>query len=722
MKRPSIALATIAKNESSNVKRLYESVKDVVDEWHFTDTGSTDDTVEIAKSLGCKIHTFKWIDDFGAARNASFEPVKTDFVVWFDLDDQLNNPQGFKYFRDEIMNYGDYWLANYNYSLDASGRSTCTFVRERVFRTSRKMKWNYFLHEGVIPKSDDGPVRIQFTKLWDVNHLRTDDDMKKDKSRNINIMKRHADKLDARMMYYYGKELFENDQPVEACEWLMRAASQPELEMHDRLLAYQYACHSYMRCNQFGKAIEVAQLGLVLAPHRAEYHTAIGDCHIKLGNIVNAVPFYEAARKCFPPGENSVQPIFYNADAHGKYPLNQLAKIYANVGNFQLAKELALESVAKYDDAEAKNIIAEVDKMSVMQVSFKQALPCDDIVITTAPQNAYEWDADLAKTKSMGGSETAAIEMAYHLHKLSGRKVKVFNMRTEDKVCDGVEYISNQKTVEYMAKNKPYLHIAWRHNLKITDAPTFLWSHDLMTPGAENYQQYSKLLCLTPFHKRWAMGTQGVPEDKIYVTRNGIKPERFKDGPWAKDPHKFVFPNSPDRGLDRAIWVLKKVREKFPEVTLDVFYGIEHLPKYGHQALHDKLVQLFEENKDWVKYHGATQQDLLMEHFKGAAYWVSPSDWIETSCISAMEFIGCGVYPIFRGIGGIVDTLADAVKQGMATMIEGEATTEAELMPFVDACIQAISENKYQRVKMDMDTLSWEKVAAQWLEELPKLV
>ncbi len=716
---PSVGLYCIAKNEEQNLPRFRESLKDCFDQLVLVDTGSTDRTVELAKELGFEVHHFDWIDDFAAARNFALSKVTQEFSCWLDLDDVLSNAEGFKQFKRDIMGLGDYWVANYNYSMDKAGKPTCTFIRERVVRMGRGLQWRYFLHEG-IPPVGNAPLRVQSTRLWEVNHLRTDEDMKKDKSRNLKIIEGKAKqgKLDPRMTYYYGKELFESGQPVESIPKFLEAASSPELELHDRILCHQYTGWAYMQCNQFQKAIEQANLGLMIAPHRAEFHVMIGDSHLKQNNFVNAIPFYHAAKNCMlDTGAN--HPIFYNAEAYKAYPANQLSRIYANIGKLDEAIEEAKLS-ARVGNHEGEILLNEIIKMTSASTSFKNAEECGDIVLSCI-NHPYEWDANIAKTRSMGGSETAAIEMAYHLHKQSGRKVIVFNKRTQDVTIDGVEYISNAKMPDYFAKNKPWLHIAWRHNLKLTDAKTFLWGHDLWTQGAENAANYVKHLCLTPFHKRWVMGNQMIAEDKIYVTRNGIKPERFKDGPWTKDPFKFVFPNSPDRGLDRAMLVLDKVRESYPKVTLDVFYGVEHLDQYGHTALKNKLLEMFKE-RPWVTYHGATQQDKLMEAFKGAAYWLSPSDWIETSCISAMEFIGTGIYPIFRGIGGIVDTLAPFTEKGMATQVNSEAVTDAELGNFVRATLHALDEEKYKLVNADMTLYSWEKVAQEWLSELPKFM
>ena len=730
MKRPTISLAMIVKNEAENLPRLFDSIQGCFDEVHITDTGSTDATVEIAKSHGAIIHHFDWINDFAAARNYSFSKVTTDYVMWLDGDDILQDSDGFKRFRDDAMGLADYWIATYHYSSDPTGKPVCSFARERVFRVDRGFKWKYFVHEGVIPQTQFGQIKMDFSPVWSVKHMRTEQDLLKDRSRNLNIFQAKLGEMDSRMKYYYGKELFEAQKPADSVHFFGEALKDQALEMHDRILAMQYLCYAYMQCNQFDKALEIATAGLIIAPNRAEYYTIIGDCFVKLGRLQDAIPSYSAAKACqynagIPQGFAGA--IFHNEDAYTAYPRNQLARIYANLGDFPKAETESNESFTRFANKESKDLLAEVRKMQIVSSGFKDAKPCDDIVITCPPQAPYLWDGEIAKTKSMGGSETACIEMCQWLAKLSGRKVKVFNVRETAKTFQGVEYIPCNQLNGYMSENKPWLHIAWRHNFKITDALTYVWCHDLKTQGAENIENYEKILCLTPFHKRYAMATQGIPDDKILVTRNGIKPDRFEDGltttsnPYlaSKNRNKIVFPSSPDRGLDRAMLVLDKVRETYPDIELHVFYGIEHLHKWGHAELQARL-ELMMKERPWVRYHGATQQDVLMGHLKEAVLWLHPCDFIETSCITAMEMICAGVYPVTRRLGGLMDTLAEPEKLGMATLLDSDCITENQYKFYIDATLDALNGNKWEHVKWDPKVLSWESVAREWLEVLPK--
>jgi Tfp pilus assembly protein PilF len=53
------------------------------------DTGSTDQTVAIAREHGAEIHPFAWCDDFSAARNAALQHATGDWVLSLDADEEL---------------------------------------------------------------------------------------------------------------------------------------------------------------------------------------------------------------------------------------------------------------------------------------------------------------------------------------------------------------------------------------------------------------------------------------------------------------------------------------------------------------------------------------------------------------------------------------------------------------------------------------------------------
>lgn len=84
-----LGLVMIVKNEERCLEKCLKAVRNLVDEIYITDTGSTDNTVEIAKKYKAHVSHFEWVNDFAAARNFSLEQSKCDWNLVLDADEYL---------------------------------------------------------------------------------------------------------------------------------------------------------------------------------------------------------------------------------------------------------------------------------------------------------------------------------------------------------------------------------------------------------------------------------------------------------------------------------------------------------------------------------------------------------------------------------------------------------------------------------------------------------
>lgn len=79
----------IVRDESKFLGECLTSIRDVCDEIVIVDTGSVDDTVDIARSFGAVVRHFEWTNDFSEARNASLEVATGEWILYIDADEQL---------------------------------------------------------------------------------------------------------------------------------------------------------------------------------------------------------------------------------------------------------------------------------------------------------------------------------------------------------------------------------------------------------------------------------------------------------------------------------------------------------------------------------------------------------------------------------------------------------------------------------------------------------
>jgi glycosyltransferase involved in cell wall biosynthesis len=76
--KPTLCLVLIARNEQRCIARCLESVRPWVDDMVVLDTGSTDDTMVIARTCGARVFEAPWPNDFSVARNASLDLSNAD--------------------------------------------------------------------------------------------------------------------------------------------------------------------------------------------------------------------------------------------------------------------------------------------------------------------------------------------------------------------------------------------------------------------------------------------------------------------------------------------------------------------------------------------------------------------------------------------------------------------------------------------------------------------
>ncbi|MCX2961712.1 glycosyltransferase family 2 protein [Rodentibacter caecimuris] len=86
---PTISIAMIVKNEAQDLALCLDTVKDWVDEIVILDSGSTDNTKEIALSYEAKFYENTDWPGFGKQRQIAQQYVTSDYVLWLDADERV---------------------------------------------------------------------------------------------------------------------------------------------------------------------------------------------------------------------------------------------------------------------------------------------------------------------------------------------------------------------------------------------------------------------------------------------------------------------------------------------------------------------------------------------------------------------------------------------------------------------------------------------------------
>lgn len=89
--RPLVSAAIIVRDEADFLRTCLTSISPLCDEIVVVDTGSSDDSVEVARSFGAVLGYRQWDGNFSAARNTALDLATGEWILYIDADERIEN-------------------------------------------------------------------------------------------------------------------------------------------------------------------------------------------------------------------------------------------------------------------------------------------------------------------------------------------------------------------------------------------------------------------------------------------------------------------------------------------------------------------------------------------------------------------------------------------------------------------------------------------------------
>lgn len=237
-----IAVYTIALNEKQFVKAWYESAKEA-DYLLIADTGSTDGTVDLARSLGIEVVEISikpW--RFDDARNASLAliPNDIDYCIALDMDEVLI--EGWRTHLESVPTQTTRPRYKYTWNWNEDGTPGLQYGGDKI-HARHGYRWKHPVHE--VLTTD----RIEQVENWIGLEIHHHADNTKPRSQYMPLLAQSVkeDPYDDRNAFYYARELYfygQFEQSIEEFKRhlsLPRAVWKPERAASMRYLAKMHA-------------------------------------------------------------------------------------------------------------------------------------------------------------------------------------------------------------------------------------------------------------------------------------------------------------------------------------------------------------------------------------------------------------------------------------------------------------------------------------------------
>lgn len=216
-----IAVYTITKNEENFIPRWFESCKDA--DYHvLLDTGSTDNTVEVARSLGIDVHVkvfSPWRFDHSRNYNLGLIPEDADMCIALDADEVL--VPGWREHLESIDPATTRPRYKYVWSWKEDGSEGLVYGGDKIHRR-HGYYWKHPVHEVL---RCAGEEKQQWINL-EIHHF---PDNTKSRSQYLDLLKLavEEDPEDDRNAHYYARDLMFAGRNEEAAEEFKRHLSLP---------------------------------------------------------------------------------------------------------------------------------------------------------------------------------------------------------------------------------------------------------------------------------------------------------------------------------------------------------------------------------------------------------------------------------------------------------------------------------------------------------------
>ncbi len=292
------------------------------------------------------------------------------------------------------------------------------------------------------------------------------------------------------------------------------------------------------------------------------------------------------------------------------------------------------------------------------------------------------FDGDTVKTKSLGGSESAAYYMALELRKL-GHEVTVFSNTDKGGTYDGVRYLSAGPQTEQaplgqnfhvFAENTPHdVCIIQRHphafRFKWASKINLWWVHDLglMRMRGDVMQHMWNIdgvITVSEFHKQQYIEVYGLNPEVIFPVENGVDPALFAGVTRTRAPDgktHLIYISRPERGLEHLVkpnGIMEKLGEDY-HLSVCAYDNTTAETEDYYNYLWGRC-----ESLPNVTNLGFLSKPALAQALVDSDAMIYPTPgpfqptFEEVSCIAAMEAMHAGIPLITSAAGALPETCA----------------------------------------------------------------
>ncbi len=775
-------------HKNINLKKT-DGLAKYFDKVFITITGQNKKCEEVAKKYGAEISHREWDFNFSNARNFNFSQVPEDYeyIAWTDSDDIWENPGAIREIIDKAcVDKADSIALKYKYDFDEYGNCTVKHLRVRFVKNDGSTKWINEIHEDF---QENRKIYTFLNKDIKVIHLTDSKRIAMATARNIYIaeMAVKNNPSDPHSYWNLANTYLLSRRYKDAMSIYLKFIEISNSD-EERFISWHRLASTYSATGDPARAIACELEAFALRPWYPDAYFSLGELFYDIGKMKHAVEMINMGLKKEIPEEEAIvwNPLDYTYNPHALLAKVYLAqnkpresikelkkclklrpkdrrlkdtieKIQPEIKKFDIAEEIYKKAGKLQGKEEIIELLNEVPEDMTYyppivslrnQYIIKENTTGKDVAIMCSFTEG-EWNADVANTTGVGGSEEAVIQLSKRWVK-KGYNVVVYcnTPQSQEYEIDGVKW---KPFLAWNYRDKWDVTILWRHprllDFDINSDKIYLDVHDVLPKEEFNTVRIKKATKIMFKSQCQRDYYPHIPDDKVAVIPHGLDIDDFDEQRFLeRDPYRILNTSSPDRGLKTCMKIIKKVHEKLPDnlkpkLKFVQYYGFNvwdadfsnntRMAEWKNEAI-DMMNELKKEGIMTEESGVKIAQDEISGEYLKAGLLLYPSTFFEIGFISGFKAM----------LGGCIPLTTDIFAQGefmKGIKIHSEVTTDdwmRDIESGVDYGVENIDEvvdklvdyltnvEKYEPMRKEIinyaKTFTWEKTSEEWISLFQK--
>lgn len=302
-----VSVCMIVWNEEALLPRAVASTGGLADEIVIVDTGSTDQTVAVADSLGLCVLTGGDRMHKAKARNQAMAAATGDWVVILDADETIAQPRAVREFLEETDADAVYIRLAY---VDGVDRHTLSYAQMRMWRRGM-YHYRYRAHEVPEPVSDAG--KVVWTELVWEHRPPPDRTWKSDYTLQRLLLDVAENPEMARPLYYLGRQYMYRREWQNGLAILSRYLATAGRDEGD---AWHCVAQCYAGLGNEREQIKALHQACAASPLRREWWCELAGLYHERGQDQIAGGLLRCALEIPPPRADYFNTYWYGANIH----------------------------------------------------------------------------------------------------------------------------------------------------------------------------------------------------------------------------------------------------------------------------------------------------------------------------------------------------------------------------------------------------------------------